>query len=848
MTAPDRVGSMLPPLHTPGTDLPVRTVLAEVLRMLATSGAAVLVAPPGTGKTSLLPLAIADAAAGRVIVAEPRRIASRAAARRMAALLGEPVGQRIGYAIRGERKVSARTRVEVVTTGLLVQRLQQDPELAGVDAVIIDECHERHLDTDLALAFCVDVRANLRPDLMLVATSATADADRVAAALGTSGEAAPVVVARAQQHQVETIWTPPVKPIPLLADARVDPRLLDHVATVVDRALVECSGDVLVFLPGEAEIRAVFRRIAGRVELLELFGRQSGAEQDRALQPGSERRVVLATDVAESSLTVPGVGVVVDAGLSREPRTDHARGLSTLITTKVSRSSAAQRAGRAGRTGPGRVYRCWSEIDHSHLADHAAPEIAIADLAGFALAVSRWGHPRGVGLALMDAPPTAALDVAEQTLQALDAIDETGRITARGRAIALVGTHPRLARALIDGSSIIGADKAGQIVALLADDALVPRGDDDLAVAWRRLRTGSDPAATGRWREEMKRLGRTALGESRHSEPTSDDFAAGVIVGLAFPERLARHRSANAPNYLMSGGTGAQLDPGSGLRGCQWIAIATADRAGGRADARIRLAAVIDEATARQVGSALLNKADLIGWVDGDLRLSHVERLGAIVLSERPVTRPNPSEVAAALRDGLRAEGLGMLGWSKDSNQLRQRMWFCHQHLGPPWPEVSDDALLAQLDSWLAPDLSSVRRRGDLERIDTGRALRRLLPWPEAGHFDELAPERIAVPSGSRVRLTYAHGDPPVLAVKLQEAFGWSAAPTVADGRVAVVLHLLSPAGSPVAITTDLASFWAQGYRQVRAELRGRYPRHPWPEDPTTAQPARRLRPGGHVS
>jgi len=467
--------------------------------------------------------------------------------------------------------------------------------------------------------------------------------------------------------------------------------------------------------------------------------------------------------------------------------------------------------------------------------------------------VSRWGHPRGAGLALMDAPPSAALEVAEQTLQALDAIDETGRISERGRTIALVGAHPRLARALIDGSSIIGPDRARQIVALLSDDALVARGNDDLAAAWRHLRAGSDPAATSRWRQEMRRLGHGAASEPRRSDPrpsdrASDDLAAGVIVGLAFPERLARSRSANAPNYLMAGGTGAQLDPGSGLRGSEWIAIATADRAAGRADARIRLAAVIDEATARQVGSALLSKADLIGWVDGDLRLSQVERLGVIVLSESPVIRPDPSEVAAALRDGLRAEGLGMLRWSRDSNQLRQRMWFCHRHLGAPWPDVNDDALLAQLDSWLGPDLFSVRRRGDLERIDTGRALRRLMPWPEAGRFDEFAPGRLEVPSGSQVRLTYIQGDPPVLAVKLQEVFGWAAAPTVADGRVAVVLHLLSPAGRPVAITSDLGSFWQQGYRQVRAELRGRYPRHPWPEDPTTAQPTRGVHRRGRES
>lgn len=849
----------------PGADLPVRAVLDRFLEECAATGTGVLIAPPGAGKTSLLPLALADAGPGRVLVAEPRRIATRAAARRMAGLLGEPLGERIGYSIRGERVVGPRCRVEVVTTGLLVQRLQRDPELPGVRAVLIDECHERQLDSDLALAFCLDTRATLRPELTLVATSATPDTDRLALTLGggaASGAAAPVVEASVRRHPVEVRWAAGGVAAPLLRDARVNPALLDQVAAVVRRALSDGSGDVLVFLPGEREIESVARRLGSDVAVLSLFGRQGAAEQDRALRPSTERRIVLSTALAETSLTVPGVRIVVDAGLSREPRTDHSRGLSTLTTTRVSRAAAEQRAGRAGREGPGVVYRCWSEAEHAHLAEHAQPEIVVADLTGFALAVSAWGQPRGDGLALLDRPPVAALDVAEQTLRTLGAVEDSGRITARGHRLAGIGAHPRLARALVDGAAVVGVDRAAEVVAMLSED--VATGSEDLPALWRSLRAGVRPDATRRWRDEARRLSRAIpdAGGPRNrpvgTQLLSDDLTAGLITGLAFPERLARARVEGGPGspltrgsdhpkagtgYLMAGGTGAELAAGSSLTGSEWLAVAVADRPAGRAVARVRLAVAIDADTARAAGASLLRTVDEIGWADGNLRLRQVDRLGAIALAERPLRDPDPQALAEAVREGFRMSGLELLHWSAEASSLRSRLAFCSVHLGPPWPDVSDEGLLRNLQLWLGPDLGPVRRRSDLGRIDAGRALRRLLPWPAASRLDEFAPERLQVPTGSRVRVQYEDGAA-YLAVKLQEVFGWVATPRLADGRVPVVLRLLSPAGRPVAVTADLASFWSSGgYAQVRAELRGRYPRHPWPEDPSTAEPTKRARP-----
>ena len=847
---------MLPESSVPGADLPVRAVLPATVDAVRSRGTAVLVAPPGSGKTSLLPLALGDALGGTIIVAEPRRMATRAAAIRLAMLVGEPLGQRIGYAMRGERSGGKGLRVEVVTTGLLVRRLQQNPELRGVTAVVIDECHERHLDADLLLAFCVDIRANLREDLAIVATSATADTIRLSRALGTDVPA-PVITASAALFDVAIEWAPPPVPVPLLPGGRVDPRLLDHVAAVVRRALTENDGDILVFVPGEAEINGVTRRLAGQ-NVLPLFGRQSRAEQDRALASAATRRIVVTTSVAESSLTVPGVRVVVDSGLAREPRTDQSRGLGALVTCRVSRSSADQRAGRAGREAPGRVYRCWSATDHSHLDDHAAPEIAIADLAAFALDLAAWGAPAGDGLTLLEAPPVVAMTAATELLRRLDALDDGGRITERGRRMAAIGAHPRLARALLDGTPRVGADRAREVVAMLSDDSGRDFGDD-LPARWRALRRGEDRGATARWREETKRLGRgTTTGDplggdgvrpavggpaGRGTHVVPDDLAVGVVVGLAYPDRIARVRGVDSATYQMSGGTGAALDPRSPLRTTTWLAIAVADRAPGRADARIRSAAPIDEQTARDVAGDLVSTTDEIRWDDGRIVTRRVEALGAIVLNDVPLAKPDRLLVQAAVRDGIRRSGLSVLRWSEAALALRERLAFCHAHLGAPWPAVDDDALLADLDEWLGTELASVRGSRDLAHIDVASALRRLLPWPAATRFGELAPERLQVPSGSEVRLAYDGVEAPVLAVKLQEVFGWTATPAVADGRVPVVLHLLSPARRPVAITSDLASFWKQGYPQVRADLRARYPRHPWPEDPLTAIPTKRLKP-----
>ncbi|TWG19354.1 ATP-dependent helicase HrpB [Micromonospora taraxaci] len=851
-------------------DLPVRPVLPALVAALDAAGTGVLVAPPGTGKTTLAPLAVADQVTGRVVIAQPRRVAARAAARRMAELLGERVGERVGYAVRGERRVGPDTQVEVVTTGLLLRRLHHDPELPGTGAVLLDECHERQLDADLALAFAVEARATLRPDLWLLAMSATPDTDRFAALLGGSTPA-PVVRADSALHPVTRIWAPPARPIAPPGAGPVDRALLDHVAATVRRALRERDGDVLVFLPGAGEIAAVTGRLTDlrdAVALLPLHGRQRGTEQDAALRPADRRRVVLATALAETSLTVPGVRVVVDAGLSRVPRIDLARGLGALVTVPVSRAAATQRAGRAGREAPGYVYRCWSAATHERLPARPEPEIATADLTGFALELAAWGRPDGVGLALPDAPPAAAMTVARDTLHTLGAVDVDGRITARGRAIAAAGAHPRLARALLDGAGRVGADRAAEVVALLAEESTAGPGDD-LVAGWRRLRAGVDAGATARWRTEVRRLraalptegraadsrseaGAAGRADGRHgatatsvgrASALSDDLAAGLLVGLAYPERLARVRRPGGSAYLMTGGTAADLSAGSGLAGADWLAVAVADRTPGASAARIRRASPVDEATAREAAGSLLRTDREVGWSDGDVVAREVTRLGAIELVQRRLERPDRAEVAAALLTGLRQEGLGLLTWTPAARVLRERLAFLRHHLGDPWPDVGDAALLDAAPTWLGPELAAARRRADLARADVTSALRRLLPWAQAARLDEVAPERIEVPSGSRIRVDYTDPAAPVLAVKLQETFGWSVAPRVGDGRVPVLLHLLSPAGRPVAVTADLASFWRTGYPQVRSELRGRYPRHPWPEDPGTATPTRHATP-----
>ncbi|MFE2140550.1 ATP-dependent RNA helicase [Streptomyces sp. NPDC059456] len=878
--------------------LPVREVLPALVSALDAHGTAVLCAPPGTGKTTLVPLVLAGLVGGgprrRVVVAEPRRIAARAAARRMAWLLGEEVGGSVGFTVRGERVAGPDTVVEVVTTGVLLQRLQRDQELAGVDLVVLDECHERHLDADTVAAFLLDVRETLRPELRLVAASATTDAAGWARVLG----GAPVVEAAGVSYPVETVWSPPPRPVRPPHGMRVDPAQLAHVASVVRRALAERGGDVLCFLPGVGEIARVAGQLGGvDAEVLQIHGRAPAAAQDAALSVARHRRVILSTAVAESSLTVPGVRVVVDSGLAREPRVDHARGLGALATVRASRAAGRQRAGRAGREAPGTVYRCWAEAEDARLPSFPSPEIRIADLAQFALQAACWGDPDASGLALLDPPPAGAMAAAREVLLAVGAVDGAGRPTPRGLRMARLGLHPRLARALLDGSAALGARRAAELVALLSEEPPREYGDD-LAGAWRRARAGGDGYAS-RWRAEARRLERAAAaagtgtrgaaGTARGSSPTSplpgtgaspppppgaaprepqasnggsripappaceargpgrspgsgaapDDVAAGRIAALAFPERVAKAKGGGA--FLMASGTAAEPGEGSPLRGAPWLAVAVADRGPHSASARVRLAAVIDEDTARSAAAHLLASGEEVHWEDGDVVARSAERLGAVELAVRPLKNPDPDLVRAALLDGLRSEGLGLLRWSADARALRARLAFLHRTLGGGWPDVADDdALLERAGDWLEPELSRARRRADLGRIDAGQALNRLLPWAsgEAVRLDELAPERIEVPSGSRIRVDYSaeHGQP-VLAVKLQELFGLAETPRVAG--VPVLVHLLSPAGRPAAVTADLASFWRGGYRAVRAELRGRYPKHPWPEDPATAEPTR---------
>ena len=789
-------------MHLP--DLPVRAVLDELTAALSDHGTSVLVAPPGTGKTTLVPLALP----GRIVVAEPRRLAARAAAARMSALLGEQVGETVGYAVRGDRRTSKRTRVEVVTSGLLLRRLQHDPELAGVDVVLLDECHERHLDADLLLALLLDARAGLRPDLKVLATSATVAAQRLADLLG---EGTPVVRAQARTFPVDVTYVPPAR----------GERMEGTVARSVHKALSEIDGSVLVFLPGVGEIRRVQALLTG-LNVLPLHGRLSARDQDTALTEGPERRIVLATAVAESSLTVPGVRAVVDAGLARSPRADHRRGLSGLVTTRVSAAVAEQRAGRAGREAPGRVYRCWPEHEQATLPHYPEPEIRTAELTRLALELACWGTPDGSGLAWWDQPPAGALAAGRQVLTSLGALGVNG-VTDRGRRIAELGLHPRLGRALLDGAAELGVRAAAEVVALLDDDTVTASADVDTAL--RRLRADGN----GNWQREVRRLSKLIDGPERgHDDPA-------LIVALAHPERLARRRETGSKTYLMAGGTAAEVD---GPADSEWLAVAIADREPGRAQGRIRLAARADQELAERAAPALLTEVDEVAWTDGDVIARRVRRLGAILLEQRPLDNPDQGQVVAALKDGLRKEGTGLLRWTEDARRLRQRLEFLHVKLGAPWPAVDEEALRTAVE----PELLTARRKADLAKIGAQQLLMGMLPWPAANRLDELAPDRIEVPSGSRIRVDYS-ADEPVLPVRVQETFGWAATPTVADGRVPVLLHLLSPAGRPVAVTGDLASFWRQGYPQVRAELRGRYPKHPWPEDPTTAVPTRRTKP-----
>nr|WP_205834429.1 ATP-dependent helicase HrpB [Arthrobacter sp. SF27] len=868
-------------------------VFAESLGELAVAvnaggpaGSAVVQAPPGTGKTTLVPPLLANLAwnrAGRVarergglprvVVTQPRRVAARSAARRLAVLDGSRLGDRVGYTVRGERRTGTGTLIEFVTPGILLRRLLADPGLEGTDAVILDEVHERGLETDLLLGMLAEVR-ELRGDLTFVAMSATLDAPRFAALIGKyDGEGpATVVDCPSALHPLATVWAP-------AAVARLDGRgvtraFLDHVAdtaaTSHQEALAADPGiDALVFVPGAWEVSHVAARIRNRLrshsagtEVLELHGQAGPAAQDRAVsgrELGGPPRIIVSTALAESSLTVPGVRLVVDAGLSREPRRDAARGMSGLVTVSCSRASAEQRAGRAARQGPGTVVRCYDQKTFGAAPAHRTPEIMAADLTGAALVLACWGAPGGQGLALPDDPPRNAMDEAVEVLRDLGAVELSGHATELGRTLARIPADPRLGRALLDGSALLRRSattkrtSAAEIVAMVSGD-LRAQGAD-LTRLLSALRAGQEPAAA-RWVEEVRRLEGIVreevsgvVLEGEPSEPVPEGDAVGFVVALAFPDRVAHRVPGGGPaQYLLASGTRAGLPAESTLAGHEWLAVAEVSRAQGRAAAGtgavIRSAAPLTAETAEAAARHLLAETMEASFATGRVTARRQRRLGAIVLSSTPI-RPPLSEGRAAVIRALEQDGLSVIGWSTAADVLRRRLALLHRELGEPWPDVSDEALIARLDEWLSPEIEALAGGTPANAVKLTDPLRRLLPWPEAARLGELAPESLEVPSGSRVRIDYPAvedgGGRPVVAVKLQECFGWARTPRLVDERVPVLFHLLSPARRPLAVTDDLASFWSGPYAQVRAEMRGRYPKHPWPEDPWTARATARV-------
>ena len=806
-------------------DVPAFAELPIVARLPQLQpGRAVVQAPPGTGKTTAVPPAVAALVPGRVVVTEPRRIAARAAAGRLAALSGTRPGEYVGYTVRGASTARASSKVEFVTTGVLLRRLLRDPELSGVDAVVLDEVHERHLDADLTLAMIAEL-AELRDDLTVVAMSATLDAARWAELLG----GARVVEVPGVLHSLDVGWAPARGGA--LDERGVRDEFLDHVAEVAAAEFGQSEGSALVFVPGAREVDGVVARLSARgVRALPLHGRLDARAQDAALADEGGERVVVATAVAESSLTVPGVRLVVDAGLSREPRFDQARGMAGLVTVRESQAAATQRAGRAARLGPGRVVRCFAADEWAGMAEEQTPEVLVADLADALLALACWGSPRGEGMVLPTALPEAAVARAEAELRALGLVDEDGRITELGRRVASMPLEPRLGVALLAAADRYGAQLAAEVVAMLAD---APSGD--LAREFARLRRDRPRA----WLRESDRLaglvapsGRGNLcGSVAAQRSDAPAEVVGFVAATARPEWVAKTRSDG--EYLAASGTGLTMPRGLTLRG-PWLAVWETQRVGGLG--LVRAAVEIPEALALEAGGVRTARE---ATFDGRVRVREVRRLGAIELSATPA-KATPDVGEPAVRTALVSRGLGIFRWSDEATALRRRLSWLHRILSDPWPDVSDESLLTRADEWLLPEIDELSRGADASSVQLLPALRRLLPWPDAARLDELAPERIEVPSGRQVRLEYPDDDVAVVcAVKLQECFGLTATPTICDGRVPVLMHLLSPAGRPLAVTDDLASFWANAYPQVRAENRGRYSKHPWPDDPLTA-PAKR--------
>lgn len=835
--------------------LPIQSVLPDLRAALADAPSAILAAPPGSGKTTLVPLALLDApwlAGRKILLLEPRRIAARACAQRMAELLGEAVGQTVGYRIRFEQCLSPQTRIEVVTEGILTRRLQQDPELAGVGLVIFDEFHERSIHADLALALCLDVQAGLRDDLRLLVMSATLDSDALVRLLGSP----PVVKGEGYCYPVAVHYL----------EREPEGRIADLVAGGVLRALEQTQGDILAFLPGTGEIRTAAELLGARlaekgIALCPLFGEQSREEQDHALRPYADgrRRVVLATAIAETSLTIEGVTTVVDGGWSRRPRFDPNSGLTRLETIRLSRASAEQRAGRAGRLGPGTCFRLWTEATQARLQPYTAPELLESDLAPLLLDLAQWGVTEPTTLRWLDPPPAGAAAQARELLQGLGALDGQGRITAEGQTMAGLGLHPRLSHLLLRAAQRGQGALASDLAALLAErDPMRRRPGESLPVdieeriaglaRWRRQ--GAEGArASGldiggcRRIDQASRQWQRELGGDGRQPPGNAPLSIGALLSIAYPDRVARLRDPRLNTYTLSAGRGGRIPEGDLLGGREFLVAAHLDA--GHRDGRILLAASVELNELRELHADRIEKIERVSWDDeiGAVAAVAEERLGELVLSSRRLQQPDPERVRAVLLEGIRRRGLQVLPWSDTALAWQARLR-CLRDWQPEadWPDLSDAGLLASLEAWLLPWLDGMARLDHLQRLDLASILRELLPWARQQEVERLVPTHIDVPSGSHKRIDYRPGEPPVLAVRLQELFGLAETPTVCGGRVPLTLHLLSPAQRPIQITQDLKSFWSRTYPEVKKELKGRYPKHYWPDDPWNAQATARVR------
>ncbi len=829
------------------TPLPIDALLPDVAAALASHPAAVVLAAPGAGKTTRIPLHLRDAAwleGRKIVMLEPRRLAARMSAVRMAESLGEPVGETVGFRVRLETKVSARTKIEVVTEGILTRRLQSDPELADIGLLIFDEFHERSLDADLGLALALDIQRALRPDLKILVMSATLDDQAVAEVLGD----APVLASAHRPFPVETRY--------LGAPDGND--LVRAMVAAVRKALAEETGSVLAFLPGEGEIR----RTAAALEegglpdgcsVAPLFGALSPDDQARAVAPPRQglRKVVLATTIAETSLTIEGVRIVIDCGYKRAPRFDPGRGMTQLVSIRVSRAAAEQRRGRAGRLGPGICYRLWSEPEDRGLKAYDEPEMLQADLAPLALDLARWGVGDPRSLSWLTPPPTGAYAQALDLLRRLDALDGSGRITAEGKAMAALPLHPRLAHLVHRGVEMGEGALACDIAALLSErDVLVGTRDPDLRLRLDALnnaagRSGGlkiNRGAVARVRAAAKQI----RGIARVKTEAGSAAQAGMLVALAYPDRIAQRRGGDG-RYRLAGGGGAFVDPADPLAAQDYLAVADLD--GAAREGRVFLAAALTPADIEEAFAQDIADVADVAWDSREQAViaREARKLGALVLESRPLRNAGADTLQAAMVAGVREMGLAALPWTDVAHTLRRRVAVLRAaYPGDPWPDLSDEALRDTLDEWLGPFLSGITRRNHLARIDMHEVLRTLLPWPLPQRLDELAPTHIAVPSGSHIAVDYSATGGPALHVKLQEVFGLTDTPTIAGGRIPVTLHLLSPAQRPIAVTSDLKSFWSNVYPQVRGEMRGRYPRHIWPENPLEATAVRRsIKPRG---